>query len=242
MRINSEKEAAPVIKLSDTEIKKTDKYKYLGTQLNTEMDWDEQWNYISAKFNSTIYLIKTMRTLGFIKEILVNVYKSLILSHVISNAHVLCSVSLGAMDEIRHTQKKALKIIGINSDVDRQKYKIEEVDKLIDMHCQKKLTSILADPNHNITKSLKRKETIRTRNTFPFALSKCRTASYENTFVQKYARVLETNHNNQKTADKPTSSEEESKNLIECDNCGRSFKGLRGVKAHKRLKHPELNN
>ena len=233
MRINSDNKAPSTIKLGDTEIKKTNNYRYLGVQLNTKMDWDEQWNHIGAKFNRNS--TKTMKTLGFKKEILVNVYKSLIMSHVISNAHILCSVSAEAKGEIERVQNKALNAIGIKNDADRQTYKIEEVDKLINKHCEQKLTTILDDPSHYITKDLKRKDNIKTRNTFPFAPSKCRTTRYEKTFVQKYIRVLETNHNNQKTSDKPTSNEvHNNEKLTACNNCGKLFKGLRGVNMHKR--------
>ena len=48
------------ITINNQEITATTSYKYLGTHLNTELDWDAQWDFITKKFRNTIYLIKTL--------------------------------------------------------------------------------------------------------------------------------------------------------------------------------------
>ncbi len=55
-------------------------YKYLGAIINEELDSDEQWNSTSKKTNCHIYLIKTLKSMGFKEEILVNIYQSITLS------------------------------------------------------------------------------------------------------------------------------------------------------------------
>ncbi len=49
-------------------------YKYLGAIINEELDSDEQWNAAYKKTNCLIYLIKTLKSMGFKEEILVNIY------------------------------------------------------------------------------------------------------------------------------------------------------------------------
>ena len=49
------------IKINDHEITTTTSYKYLGTHLNTKLDWDIQWEVLNKKFHCTLYLIKTLK-------------------------------------------------------------------------------------------------------------------------------------------------------------------------------------
>ena len=62
----------------------TEQYKYLGTLVNSKLDMDVHWAHVSKGFNSTLYLLKTMRQLGFNQRVLVSVYKSLISSQTAS--------------------------------------------------------------------------------------------------------------------------------------------------------------
>ena len=100
------------ITINNQEITATTSYKYLGTHLNTELDWDAQWDFIIKKFRNTIYLVKTLKNLCFKKEILVTIYKSLVLSQIISNVITLCSTSKRVGDEMVNLQKRMLKKIG----------------------------------------------------------------------------------------------------------------------------------
>ena len=59
-------------------------------------------------------------------------------------------------------QSKALKIIGVKTNEEKNKYKIEPADNLIDQQCMNKMTKILGNQDHYVTKGLKKKELIRT--------------------------------------------------------------------------------
>jgi uncharacterized protein YjhX (UPF0386 family) len=182
-----------------------------------------------------------MKKLGFQREILVNIYKSLILSQVISNSTVLCSANKSITDEIQHIQDKVLKIIDIKKE-DEEKFKIEPTSVVIEKHCKSTMSKILNNPDHNITKSLKTKETIRTRNKFPFQIEKCNKQIYQQSFVQQYLRKLEaenenyfkTNENNNKTVQEIDSM---SKEGHKCEICDKICLSKAGLKAHERKKH-----
>ena len=51
--------------IDQKEIINTENYKYLGKILSNELNPDEQWTLLSKKINSNIFLIKTMKNLGF---------------------------------------------------------------------------------------------------------------------------------------------------------------------------------
>ncbi len=178
-----------VVTLNQIPLTQTESYKYLGTYINTKLTWDEHWNHISKRFNSTIYLIKTMKNLGFQKSVLINIYKSLILNQIVSNAPVLCSANKSITDEIQHIQEKVLKIIDIKKE-DEAKFKIEPTSVVIDKHCKLTMIKILSNPDHNITKSFQTKDVSRPRNKFPFRIEKCTRDIYQQSFTQKYMRVL----------------------------------------------------
>ena len=95
-----------------------------------------------------------MKKLNFKTDILITIYKSLILSTIITNAITLCSKRKNTQIEIENTQNKVLKIIGISKEDTKYKYNIESAQLLIDKHCTKKLGKIINDPTHEITKRL----------------------------------------------------------------------------------------
>ena len=230
-----------VVMLNQTPLAQTESYKYLGTYVNNKLTWDEQWHHISKRFNSTLYLIKTMKKLGFQKAILVNIYKSLILSQVISNSTVLCSANKSIADEIQHIQEKVLKVIDIKKE-EEDKFKIEPTSAVIEKHCKSTMSKILNNPDHNITKSLKTKEIIRTRNKFPYQIGKCNKQIYQQSFVQQYLRKLEAENEihikPSENNNKPV--QEIDKTSIQghkCETCDKICLSKAGLKAHERLKH-----
>ena len=66
--------------LNNQTLEQVTNYKYLGAIINEELDSDEQVNSTSKKTNCHIYLIKTLKSMGFKEEILVNIYQSITLS------------------------------------------------------------------------------------------------------------------------------------------------------------------
>jgi hypothetical protein len=63
--------------LNDIDLKRVEKYEYLGVVLNNNMNYDAQWEVTSSKTNPHIYLLKKLRRMGFSENKLVCVYKSL---------------------------------------------------------------------------------------------------------------------------------------------------------------------
>jgi hypothetical protein len=80
MYINS-KETEQDITLYGHKLERVDNYKYLGVIINNELNHDTHWDKVSKITNSQIYLLKQLKQLKFKEEILINVYRSLTLSH-----------------------------------------------------------------------------------------------------------------------------------------------------------------
>ena len=171
--LQTNKSGTTAITVNGKIIENVEKYKYLGVQINKDLNWDEHWHTISQRFNSTLYLIKTLKNLFLPTEILITVYKSLVLSQIISNATTLCSTTQGAKDEMESLQKRFLRVIGLQSEEEIKKYNITPIASLLEKHCKATLNKILSDPNHPITKSLPTRDTTKTRNKFPIAIQKC---------------------------------------------------------------------
>jgi hypothetical protein len=91
-------------------------YNYLGATINEELDSDEQWNETSKKTNGNIYLIKTLKSMGFLEEILVNIYQSITLSQYLYAAPLLISASKTAKVEMAKQQTRFFNIIGITAE------------------------------------------------------------------------------------------------------------------------------
>ena len=96
--------------------------------------------------------------------------------------------------------------------------------------------------DNDITKGLKRKENIRTRNKFPFEIEKCNKQIYQQSFVQQFIRKLETENidlinskeNNQNPEQQIVKVDAEE---YKCGVCDKTCKNLAGLKAHERFKH-----
>jgi len=130
-----------------------------------------------------------MRRLGFKQEVLINVYRSLALSHFTYSAPLLTSASERAKVEMEHFQSRILATIGASEEEASRKYNIMSVKDLIDNTCKKLLKRILADEKHPLTTRIPRVKRD-TRQKFKFRPSKAKKKIYANSFVQKYLRTL----------------------------------------------------
>ena len=114
--------------LNNQTLKQVTNYKYLGAIINKELDSDEQWKEASKKFNCQIYLIKTLKSMGFKEEILVYVYHSITLSQYLYAAPLLISASSTAKLEMSKQQVRFLNIIGITAERALSKYNIPTIE------------------------------------------------------------------------------------------------------------------
>ena len=106
----------------------------------------EQWNKTSKKTNCHIYLIKTLKSIGFKEEILVNVYQSITLSQYLYAAPLLISASRSAKEEMLKQQTRFFKIIGITAERALSQYNIPTIESYIDQQCVAVTERILKDP------------------------------------------------------------------------------------------------
>jgi hypothetical protein len=56
-------------------------YKYLGIHITDSLDSNEQWTRIESDIKSNTYLLKQLKSSGREEQILVSVFKSLVLIH-----------------------------------------------------------------------------------------------------------------------------------------------------------------
>jgi hypothetical protein len=54
-------------RIDGEDIARVEQYKYLGVQINNKLNMDSQWKHVSSNFNSTFYLLNTMRQIRFNK-------------------------------------------------------------------------------------------------------------------------------------------------------------------------------
>ena len=125
-------------------------------------------------------------------------YKSLILSLITSNSITLCSKTKNAKNEIESIQNQALKIIGINKEDAKNKYNIDTTQAIIDKYCIKKMEKIIDDEIHPITSSLKKRneEMVTQRRNFKYHQVKCKTTTYQQSFIPRYLKIMADNNGN----------------------------------------------
>ena len=80
------------ITLYNQPLENVDNYKYFGVNINKNLNHDIRWDQISRTANSQIYLMKQLKQLKFKQEILINVNRSLKLSHYTYIATLLISI------------------------------------------------------------------------------------------------------------------------------------------------------
>jgi hypothetical protein len=95
-----------------------------------------------------------LKQLKFKQEILINVYRSLTLSHYTYSTPLLISTSKNAKTEMaKQQQHRFLKIIGIISSEEYEKYNIPPIDTYIEKTCINIAERMLKDPNHPLTQA-----------------------------------------------------------------------------------------
>ena len=244
----------PIITLNGEQLEVVNSYKYLGVELNTKLDWSQQWNRVLKLISSIPYLIKQLKRLGFREEILVNVYRSLVISHIDYSCLVLTSTNCTIKNEMVGFQNRILRIIGISSVKAESTYNIIDVTDHIEKTCVQKIQKMLDDPDHYLTIKL-------TTNTRSYALhklrtEKARTETYNKSIVPTAVRIIkngkanmynaktledhvQTNEKTQKREKGPDFAQlDPPKPQAPCPICGKLYEATRGVKTHQTRMHP----
>ena len=133
-------------------------------------------------------------------------------------------------------QSRCMKIINTDNDDARAKYNIQSVDQLIDEHCTKTLSRMLADPTHPLLRIIP-KAGVRAKFRFQPAIPK--TTAYGQSFVQKHLRACRDgviNLYSSKVKIGQITSTKLSKPTTKCAAYGRNFIN---VKLHIKRSHSE---
>jgi hypothetical protein len=121
----------PIIKLADVSLQSVKEYKYLGFYLNDTFDSRIQWDRIQPKISQNIALLKQLQCSGLKEEILVSVFKSLVLSHLRYSSTILVACPDGTKSDMQVLQNTLLRTIGITRDLAKSKYGILDVSELV---------------------------------------------------------------------------------------------------------------
>ena len=273
MRLNEDKckamtigdnnnEALPTVKLSSDPMEIVPSYKYLGIEINNNLEWDHQWTRVQMLTRSVPYLIKTLKRQGFRQNILVNIYQSKALSHFTYSAPLLANANTKIKAEMASFQRRILKIIGITPEYAQSRYKINTIEEHIDNTSCKLLRRILAEVDHPLTRRVPRINS-KTNHT-QFKTNKPKTTAYSNSFVQKYLRVIRdgtqdlykprslNNYNTIKVARQPITkppvaaiSKKPKTPKEQCAICGKLYAIGAGMAIHTKrahVDHPPQNN
>ena len=95
-------------KLDGQDLDEVNSYKYLGININSKLNWNQQWDHVYDKIRTAPYLLRQLRQLGFREPILVNVYRSYVKSHLAYSAPALTSATSKLIEEMEVFQRRAL--------------------------------------------------------------------------------------------------------------------------------------
>ena len=124
--------------------------------INSSLNWNQQSDHVYKKIRTAPYLLRQLRQLEFREPILVNVYRSCVLSHFAYSALALISATSKMIEEMEVFQRRTLRSIGIKPDRAEREYNITSIEQHMTKHCANTLKRILGDPEHLITKKLHR--------------------------------------------------------------------------------------
>jgi hypothetical protein len=221
----------PVITLGAATLKIVDSYKYLGFLLNTKLDSNMQWDRVLENFSSVPHLLRQLRRIGLCTEILINVFKSLVLSHFRYSGILLDSCTERTKDEMQHFQNKLLRIIGVQRDEACTKYGVGDIRVFIERTGMEQTLRVLNSSTHSLPTSLLASR--KSHSTFPFTIPRAKTTKFNESLVLKALRHLRENvHGTGRKVTRLQASTQgqaiisgsKARNTVKCSHCGIDFK------------------
>jgi hypothetical protein len=172
--------------------------------------------------------VKQLKRSGFKENILINTYKSFVLSHFNYSSPVLATTSEATKLEMSQFQRRVLRIINITPERALTQYGIIDIDAQIEKASTATITRILSNPEHPLTKKLTRN----TRSCFTekFKIPRVRNTKFYNNTVNKVLRkhrdqvaeLYTTGSQTRITRERPapTMPTESAKPMTACQYCG----------------------
>jgi len=179
-------------------------YKYLGLDINTELDGGPQWERLSSLIRPNIALLRQLRRNGLAEPILVNVFKSLVLSHLRYSSIILYSCSDHLKREMQIVQNKMLRAIGITRKEALDTYSIFDVCDFLKESSIAFVTRVLNTPGHPLPLSIKAIH--KSHYDCPFTIPSAKTERFNSSAVMMTLRCIRDTTYNSRTAAEPTSS------------------------------------
>jgi len=179
----------PIVQLNNEALEEVDTYKYLGVEINNNIKWDKQWDRVQKQTKTAPYVIKALRKAGHKVDVLVNVYRCIVLSYFTYSAPLLQSASAKYKAEMMSFEKRMLKIIGISQDDARNRHNLATIEETINKTSINLLKRILADATHSLTMRLERTDRVG-RSAATFKTNKANKPAYANSFVQLNIRAI----------------------------------------------------
>jgi hypothetical protein len=154
--------------------------------INTKLDSNMQWDRVLGNVSSVPHLLRQLRRIGLSTEILINVVKSLVLSHFRYSGILLDSCTERTKGETQHFQNKLLRIIGVQRDEARTKYGVE------DIRVERTLNwRVLNSSTHSLPTSLLSSR--KSHSTFLFTIPRAKTTKFNESMVLKALKHLREN-------------------------------------------------
>jgi hypothetical protein len=220
---NKREDFQPIVKLGATTLKVFDSYKYLGFLPNTKLDSNIQWDRFLSNVSSAPHLLRQLKKVGLSTEILINVLTSLVLSHFCYSGLLLDSCSERVKSKMQHFLNKLLRIIGVNRDLARSKYGIEDISVFIERTDLEQTIRVLNSSEHSLPASLLSNR--KTHSSFPFTIPRARTTKFNDSMVLKALRHLRVHGTGRKVARLQTSVRAiPTKGTQLCPSCSKPFK------------------
>jgi hypothetical protein len=174
-------------------------YKYLGIEITSSLDFTMQWDRVYSLVSPTIALLKQLKRCGLSEQILVNVFKSLALSHFRYSSTALISCTEKSKSEMQVMHNRMLRIItGTGSEAARQKHGIAPISSFITNTCIEQVSRILNTPNHSLPMSLASNRV--THSDFPFNIPTAKSQKFHNSAVMITLRHMCASYGTHRTA------------------------------------------
>jgi hypothetical protein len=154
-------------------------YKYLGIQINTRLDPNQQWQRVYSLTNSLTYLLKKLKCNGWTKSMLLNAYRAYGLSHFTYSAAIIRACNNSDKAEMTRYQNRILKTIGVSNTEAEVQHGILPILTHINKICASTFDRIINNPAHPITASL----LVNPRKPGHYIVPTYRTAAYRESFI-----------------------------------------------------------